>query len=180
VKRLVHYALILAALAAIAGGAYGTYAWFTAQRTLSLGSISTGTLDLVLEPVPSAPGGPPWKWGQGQSIPPGPPSPSPDVLMPGGTITFLLCARSTGSLPLNYTVSPVVRGRLGEGSTPCKVTAIRIDGALAAGDALSAAGGADAEDQIEIDVTMPWEASSEYQGQSGELVVTVDAVQQAG
>lgn len=165
-------------LALLVLGALRSYAWFTDQAALRVGAFTTGTLDIVLEPAE-----PPWRWGQypGSPHPPGQENPArrpPEGLVPGATITFLLRVRSTGTLPLDYTVAAEVQGDLGTGPTPCTVTAVRIDGVETWADALSEAGGPDDADYLEIDVTMPWEAGSEYQGKGGELVVTVDAIQQ--
>lgn len=165
--------LVLAAAAGISSNA-----WFTAEDSVALGTFSTGTLEIAVEPAPSHPGGPPWKWGHRPGHPQGPPHDTPDLLVPGATITFMLRARSTGTLPLDYTVEPVLSGDLALGTQPCYVSEVRVDGVRTLQDSLSAAGGPDEEDLIEIDVTMPWEAGSEYQGQSGELVVTVNATQQ--
>lgn len=150
--------LMVVALAVVAGGALGTYAWFADVATMEGKTFTSGTLEISLE-------GADWLGRV-------------DNMQPGDTATFRVTVRSTGSLPLDYTIEESLEGDLAGGEKPCYVSGIRVDGALSRADSLSARDGDDAEDLVEIEITMPPEAGSEYEGKSGELVVAFAASQQ--
>jgi len=101
-----------------------------------------------------------------------------DNLKPGETLVFAVELRSEGTLPLDYEVQTQLSGDLAGGDHPCYVSETRIDGVPAVADTLSEQGGADESDLVEVDVTMPLEAGSEYEGKSGHLEITFNAVQQ--
>ncbi len=165
-----------ACLGVVLIGVTGTQAWFTDTARIEGLTFISGSLDIHAELVDGQCGGLDenghchcWRYGQESSE---------YSLVPGGHITFCLRVWTTGDLPVTYTVDPTLSGDLAMGATPCTVTDIRIDGMSSADGTLGPAGDADDQDIVEIDVSMPWEAGSEYQGQGGELVVTIDAGQQ--
>jgi len=183
-------ALIVAALAVIAWGAVGTYAWFSDTATLEGKTFVTGTVKIRLEPVD-----PPWHWWRWRRPRGDGPMRCAEIrnLKPGDTITFRVRVRSVGTLPLDYTIEPSLEGPLSQGNNPCEITEIRV---RKAGEPqahvftvtgpnwsdtsfpLSAQGGNHPADLVEIDITMPIEAGSDYEGRTGHLVATFSATQQ--
>jgi len=166
-------AMIIAALAVAAFGAIGTYAWFSDTATLEGKTFATGTVKIRLEKVV-----PPWRWWPWPR--PEAPIPCAEVrnMKPGDTITFRVAVESVGTLPLDYTIEPSLQGPLAEGDNPCYISEVRVDEVVTMDDSLSAEGGDDPADLVEIDITMPIEAGSEYEGESGQLVATFSATQQ--
>jgi predicted ribosomally synthesized peptide with SipW-like signal peptide len=93
----------------------------------------------------------------------------PDTMKPGDVITLSLQAKNDGSLPFTYTVATSITGTIA--GYPCSPVVSAIRGT---GDNYIAAGGAD---NIEVDVYFPTCADNSYQGLTGNLVVTFNAVQ---
>ena len=91
-----------------------------------------------------------------------------DNMKPGDTVTFTLPVNNVGSLPLNYTVTTTLSGTLAEGTNPYTQVTAPTSGSLGVGGSVN----------IVVGITMPAAAGNEYQGQSGTLTVTIDAVQQ--
>lgn len=149
--------LMIGLVLGVAGA--GTWAVFTDGASSTGNTFTAGTLEVTLTE--------PGAWSAGFNN-----------MKPGETKTFSITVNSVGTLPLNYDVGTVLGGVLAGGVTPVAVTGVRIDGAAATSGSLDAIGGADASDEIQIDVTMPVSAGNDYQGQSGTLSVTVNAVQQ--
>lgn len=150
--------LAVVAVVLIVWGAVGTIALFTDVESTSADDFTSGTLDITLE------GG---SW-----------SGSFDNMQPGDTIVFEVTVRSVGTLPLDYDVETELTGDLAGGSDPCYVSEVKIDGVPVNSDSLSKQGGGDDSDLVEISVTMPIEASNEYEDEEGHLEVTFNAVQQ--
>lgn len=149
--------LAVAALLIIAWGTLGTIALFTDVENTDA-DFTSGRLDITPE------GG---SW-----------SGSFDNMQPGDTIVFEVTVRSVGTLPLDYDVATTLSGDLAGGSHPCYVSEIRVDGAPVTSDSLSEQGGSDPTDLVEVSVSMPLDAGSEYEDQDGHLEVVFDAVQQ--
>lgn len=155
-KSKIAVAFVLLALCAAMIGA-GTFAYFSDQQTSYANSFTAGTLNIQAGQT---------SWSTGF-----------DNIKPGDTVTFTIPAQSTGSLPLNYTVTAALSGDLASGANPCTAV-VKIDGVATTSDSLSEAGGADAEDIITVEVTMPAAAGNEYQNKSGQLDITINATQQ--
>ncbi|MDD5152496.1 MAG: TasA family protein [Candidatus Pacebacteria bacterium] len=162
--------LSLSVIAAVAIGAVGaTRAYFSDTETSTGNTFTAGTLDITL----------------------GTATYTTDVtnMKPGDVKTLTLNVNNVGSLPLNYTVSTALSGAimsvdedlatsgLQNPNAPV-VSAVRVDGVATTTEALSAVGGTDASDAGEVDITFPAGAGNGYQGLSGNLGVTFDAVQQ--
>lgn len=155
-KKKIAVAFVLLALCAAMIGA-GTFAYFSDTQTSYANSFTAGTLKIQAGTT---------SWSTGFNN-----------MKPGDTVTFTIPVQSTGSLPLNYTVDAKLSGDLVAGNNPCTAV-VKIDGTAATADSLSAAGGDDDKDTITVEVTMPAAAGNEYQGKSGKLDVTINAVQQ--
>ena len=136
----------------------GTMAYFSDTETSSGNTFTAGTLNIALGTT---------SWSANFSN-----------MKPGDTVTSTIPVNSTGSLPLDYTITTSLSGNLTWGAHPCTVTSVRVDGTSTSSDSLTAAGGTDESDVVAIDITMPAAAGNEYQGQSGTLTVTIYAVQQ--
>ncbi len=147
-NRKVLLSLLVIGVAALMVG-LGTAALFTDSATSEDNTFTAGTLDIEAGTT----------WWAG----------SVDNIKPGDTMVFTVPITNAGSLPLNYTVSAEVSGDLAEGDNPVVVTSIVPDAG-----SLDVLGGAD----IVVTLTMPLDAGNEYQGKSGTLDVTIDAVQQ--
>lgn len=155
--------LTIMAVASIAVG--GTAAYFSAQETSAANTFTAGTLGLSV----------------GQAVY------SVDMtnMKPGDVKTVTLTIANTGTLPLNYKITNALTGAimLGEG-TPAGaddpyVSAIKVDGAAYSNpESLSEALGTDASDSVEVEITFPLAADNDYQGLSGNLAITFDAIQQ--
>lgn len=156
-KRFVIGSLLLICVSALVIS-LGTFAYFSDSASSTGNTFSAGTLDISA-------GTSTWSAGVNN-------------MKPGDTKTLTLTVNSLGTLPLNYTVSTALGGVLAGGINPCYVSAVRIDGVAATADSLTEASGADASDTVEVDVTMPAGAGNEYQGQSGTLDITINALQQ--
>ena len=150
-------AIFIIGLVATLAGA-GMYAVFT-DTEKSTGDFKAGTLDISL-------GSASWSTGF-------------DNMKPGDTVTFTITVGNDGTLPLDYTITPVLSGDLSTGTYGCWVKAIRVDTvAYSPPESLSVAGGGDRYDTVEIDIKMPLAAGDWYQGRSGTLTVTFAATQQ--
>ncbi|MDI6892147.1 MAG: TasA family protein [Actinomycetota bacterium] len=106
-------------------------------------------------------------------------------MKPGDTVTVTMGVASLGTLPLNYTITPVLTGAIAGGVSPAVVSGIRVDGIPTASNSLAAFDATspepdliDDEDVVEIDITLPVDADDDYQGLAGNLAVTFDAIQQ--
>jgi predicted ribosomally synthesized peptide with SipW-like signal peptide len=158
-RRILFSLIALAVVIGIAGA--GTFAYFSDTEQSTANTFTAGTLQISLGET---------SW-QGTF----------DNLKPGDVVAFVIPIESKGTLPLNYTIKPTLSGDLAGGSNPCVVSKVLVDGVEKTApytDSLSAAGGADATDQITIQVTMPAAAGNEYQGKTGSLSVEIDAAQQ--
>jgi len=147
--------LVIGLVATLAGA--GMYAVFTDTET-STGDFAAGLLDI------SAGTG---SWSTGF-----------DNMKPGDTVTFTITVGNDGTLPLDYTIAPVLSGDLSGGANPCWVKETRVDGTPTTSDSLSVAGQGDRYDTVDIDIKMPGAAGNWYQGKSGTLTVTFAATQQ--
>jgi predicted ribosomally synthesized peptide with SipW-like signal peptide len=139
----------------------GTFAYFSDTETSSGNTFTAGTLDITL----------------------GSATYSMNILnmKPGDTKTVTLDVNSIGTLPLNYTITTSLTGSIMKGvvDNDPYVSAIRVDSApYSAPETLSAANGTDNSDTVEVDITLPYAAGNEYQGLSGSLDITFDAVSQ--
>jgi len=150
-------AIFVIGLVATLAGA-GMYAVFTDTETSTGNTFEAGTIIIT-------PGDGSWSTGF-------------DNMKPGDTVTFTITVGNDGSLPLDYTITPVLSGDLSLGVDACFVKQIRVDGAVTASDSLSVAGQGDRYDDVEIDIKMPYAAEDWYQGKSGTLDVTFTATQQ--
>lgn len=126
----------------------GTMAYFSDTETSTGNTFTAGTLDIAL-------GTSSW-------------SADFDNMKPGDTVTFTLPVNNEGSLPLNYTVTTTLSGTLAGGVNPCTQVTAPTSGSLDVGGSVN----------IVVSITMPSAADNEYQGQSGILTVTINAVQQ--
>lgn len=159
-RKIITSIFVIGLVATLSGA--GMYAVFTDSATSAGNTFKAGTLDISL-------GTSSWSTGF-------------DNMKPGDTVTFTITVGNDGTLPLDYTIDPVLSGDLAGGSYPCTVTQVRVDGAVPTPHrtgSLSVAGGGDRYDTVEIDVTMPSDAGNWYQGRSGTLTVTFAATQQS-
>ena len=126
----------------------GVFAYFSDTEDSTGNTFTAGTLNITLGTS---------SWSAGF-----------DNMKPGDTVNFTLPVNNAGSLPLNYTVTTTLSGTLAEGTTPCTQVTAPTSGSLNVGGSVD----------IVVSITMPSVADNEYQGQSGILNVTIDAVQQ--
>jgi predicted ribosomally synthesized peptide with SipW-like signal peptide len=157
-KKILVSVMVIGLVAALAGA--GLHAIFNDTETSTGNTFTAGTLNISLGTTSRSTGY--------------------NNMKPGDTVTFTIIVNSDGSLPLVYTITTSLSGDLAGGSNPCFVSAVRVDGTVKTApyeDSLSASGGADPSDIVEIDITMPFEAGNEYQGKSGTLTVTFTASQ---
>ncbi|MBS3909370.1 MAG: SipW-dependent-type signal peptide-containing protein [Actinobacteria bacterium] len=161
-KKIVLSLLTIAVVAALAAGA--TFAVFTSTATNPNNTFGTGTLTI--------------KEGTATA------EANISNMKPGETKIVKIPVNSTGTLPLNYTVETTLTGTimLGQAANDPRVSAVWIDNvhktSLPATDSLSAAGGTDPSDLVEIHITLPSAADNAYQGKTGNLSVTFNATQQ--
>jgi predicted ribosomally synthesized peptide with SipW-like signal peptide len=154
-KKILVSVMVIGLVSALAGA--GLYAYFSDTETSTGNTFQAGTLNISLD------GG---SWSTGFNN-----------MKPGDTVKFTITVHSVGSLPLTYSITPSLSGDLASGSNPCYVNDVKVDGVSTTTDSLSAAGGSDASDVVDIYITMPWAAGNEYQGKSGTLTVTFTATQ---
>lgn len=126
----------------------GTIAFFSDTETSTDNTFTAGTLNIELGTS---------SWSAGFNS-----------MKPGDTVTFTLPVNNVGSMPLNYTVTTTLSGTLAGGVNPCTQVTAPTSGSLDVGGSVN----------IVVSITMPSAAGNEYQGQSGILTVTIDAVQQ--
>ena len=141
-----------------AGMVGSSLAYFTDVETITGNIFTAGTLDITL----------------------GTANYSANILnmKPGDTKTVNLNVYSLGTLPLNYTISGLLTGAIISGPNDPYISQYRVDGVVTASDSLSAAGGDDSSDVVEVDITLPLAAGNEYQKLNGNLAITFDAIQQ--
>lgn len=132
----------------------GTEAWFAQTVSSTNHRFTSGTLGINIENVT-------WRG-------------SAHDLRPGETAILEFQVVSIGNLDLDYVVLPSVGGESANGDTPVFVREIRIDDGEAS---LSGASGDDPRDTVQVLVTLPEDAGSEYQQRMGNLEVTVHARQ---
>ena len=154
-KKILMSLMAIALVVGLVGA--GTMAHFSDTETSTDNTFTVGTLDIALGTT---------SWSAGF-----------DNMAPGDTVTSTIPVNSTGSLPLDYTITTSLSGNLTWGAHPCTVTSVRVDGISTSSDSLTAAGGTDAGDVVAINITMPSAAGNEYQGKSGILNVTFAATQ---
>lgn len=155
-RKFITSIFIIGLVATLAGA--GMYAVFTDIEQSTGNTFEAGTVIISL-------GASSWSTGF-------------DNMKPGDTVTFTITVGNDGTLPLDYTITPVLSGDLSGGANPCFVQQIRVDGTPTATDSLSVAGQGDRFDTVEIDIKMPGAAGDWYQGRSGTLDVTFAATQQ--
>ncbi|MHC3129017.1 MAG: hypothetical protein IBV52_02955 [Candidatus Bathyarchaeota archaeon] len=155
-KKILLSILAIGLVASLAGA--GLYAVFTDTESSTGNTFTAGKLDISL-------GTSSWSTGF-------------DNMKPGDTVTFTITVGNDGTLPLDYTITPVLSGDLSTGTYGCFVQQIRVDSVVTASDSLSVAGQGDRYDTVEIDITMPLNAGNWYQERSGTLDVTFAATQQ--
>lgn len=152
-KKWIMIGACLVLILLVLGGLSGAMALFTDTETVEASVMVAGSLDIEIKDDH-------WLSGVGN-------------IQPGDTFTFQFTLRSTGTLPLDYYVKHELSDeyKLAE---VCEVSEINIDDGTAS---LSAASGSDTTDTIEVTVVM-LDAGDEYQGESGQLIVTIHATQQ--
>ena len=155
-KKILIGIMTIGLVAMLAGT--GLFAYFNDVETSTGNTFTAGKLDISL-------GTSSWSTGF-------------DNMKPGDTVTFTITVGNDGTLPLDYTITPVLSGDLSGGANPCWVKEIRVDGVVTASDSLSVAGKGDRYDTVEIDIKMPLNAGNWYQERSGTLDVTFAATQQ--
>jgi predicted ribosomally synthesized peptide with SipW-like signal peptide len=154
-KKILVSVMVIGLVSALAGA--GLYAYFSDTETSSGNTFKAGTLDIWLGTG---------SWSAGF-----------DNIKPGDTVAFTITVNSGGSLPLTYSITTSLSGDLASGSNPCYVSDVKVDGVSTTTGSLTAVGGSDASDVVDIYITMPWAAGNEYQGKSGTLTVTFTATQ---
>ena len=137
----------------------GVFAYFSDTETSTPNSFKTGKLDISLGASTYSAG--------------------IKNMQPGDTETITFYVYSNGTLPLKYTVGPVViTGSVTGGSHDPYVSSIWIDGVKTASGSLSAAGGGDPHDKIQVNITLPSAAGNNYQDKTGNVSITINATQQ--
>jgi predicted ribosomally synthesized peptide with SipW-like signal peptide len=150
--------LMIGVVAAMVGA--GTWALFTGEATSTGNTFTSGSLGI----------------GAGASTY----SANIGNIAPGESATVTLDVSSLGTLPLDYSITPVLSGDiiLGGANDPY-VSSITVDGnPYIDPESLSEVGGSDVSDTVVVTITLPSDANDAYQGLNGDLAITFEADQQ--